>query len=238
MRHIDSFTLFAANFMYCSTSCRDEFYKYADFVPYSKIFEKLVVIFNKMVALVGGLENVKKLVRPKDLPDFYSEQQQQQQEQIEEEEQTEEDFRKVYDNLPLMRFFTCDEIETRECACLLNHDFSDPNQFQLNMIKCLLVSYESSFRFSHDMETVRRYPHRQQINTLDSLLNNNALAFRHYLPGQKGLSADDGSFFSPFFFTLNTACDRNITHENIDNKCVFYVEKPIKAGEELFVALA
>jgi hypothetical protein len=210
--------------MYCSTSCRDEFYKYADFVPSSKIFEKLVVIFNKMVDLVGGVENVKKLVRPKDSS------------RNSQQKQT----RKVIDQLlqPSMQRFTCDEISTRKRACLLNHNFSDPNKFQLNMIKCLLVSYESSFHFSHHMETIMRYPHRQQINTLDSLLNNNALAFRHYLPTQEDLSADDGTFFSPFFFTLNTACDRNITHENIDNKCVFYVEKPIKAGEELFVALA
>jgi hypothetical protein len=217
--------------MYCSTSCRDEFYKYADFVPYSKIFEKHVVIFNKMVDLVGGLENVKSLLRPNGSSDYFPEQQQQQQQQQEQP---------VFNNgLLSMRSFMCDAIERSTSPCLLNHDFSDPNQFQLNMIKCLLVSYESSFRFSHHMETIRRYPHhRRQINSLDSLLNNNALAFRHYLPGQEDLSADDGSFFSPFFFTLNTACDRNITHENIDNKCVFYVEKPIKAGEELFVALA
>jgi hypothetical protein len=172
--------------MFCSTSCREEFYKHADFE--APIFEKIVVIFNKMKATFGELDN-------------------------------------LMENMQI----------SPQDACFLDLDFSDAEKA---LFKCFMSTKASSYRFATSTNSFTRYPFRQQINMFETLLENNAMNYRHFVPDNCGVVFIDGTFFSPFFVSMNSSCTPNIDYVCVENKLAFYVEKPIKAGDQLFIALA
>lgn len=70
------------------------------------------------------------------------------------------------------------------------------------------------------------------------ILNTNLLQFQEHRQEKNGTWSPDsmGSGVCPFGALFNHHCDSNIGRVTVDNKIVFYVERPIKKGEQLFIS--
>ncbi|KAG5674455.1 hypothetical protein PVAND_004425 [Polypedilum vanderplanki] len=189
-----------ATFMFCSTNCRDEFYKYTNLA--SNKFYKNVLFLNKMINIFGGREN-------------------------------------------LLQY-----LDSNPSSSIFDFDFSDlsHSDYMLNLYKCFLSSksvplvYDSPENF---------YPFEEKLSRIfNEKLLGNAVIITHCKHEnevtaknreviknfQTAMYRAEKPCFSTFRALLNHSCVPNIDLVCINNTVVFYVKKPIKTNEQLFIA--
>ncbi|KAG5681487.1 hypothetical protein PVAND_010917 [Polypedilum vanderplanki] len=189
-----------ATFMFCSTDCRDEFYKYTNFA--SDIFYKTEVFSNRMINIFGGREK-------------------------------------------LFQY-----IDSNPSNSIFDFDFSDSSHpdYWLNIYKCFLSSASAPLICDCPQN---ENPLEEKFNRIfNEKFLGNAVYVNHQIHKNEVLpknreaikmfktahSQNEKPCFTTFRALLNHSCVPNIDLVSINNTIVFYVKKPIKANEQLFIA--
>jgi hypothetical protein len=132
---------------------------------------------------------------------------------------------------------------------LFDFDFSDNDNYQLNIFKCLLSARREKLNTDDDQpkEEDDATTAPDSSTSISDIFLDNAKAYTHVnidgFYGNKIVSLKkptvDGAFFSSFLASLSQSCAPNLDFFCIENMIVVYVKRPIHAyKDQLSIAQA
>jgi hypothetical protein len=187
--------------MFCSTECRDEFYKYSDLS--SGHYNCYNFLLKKIEAAFDGQKKLNKYI----------------------------------------------DDHSHSSTTIFDFDFSDPSHpnYLLNIYKCFLSAHHAVL--FHDDWVGYDVTTKKLMNLISSNMTDNPVKVAHlkhegrvFDDNKKRLRKSNNDVvlfkynFNTFHALLNHSCVPNVEYFCIENTAIYYVKKPIKANDQLFIA--